>query len=55
MKAAKKAGYELARIEIDADDKIVIVPGKPAEPIAESSTELDNWIAKQNARQTQGY
>ena len=55
MKAAKRAGIELARIEIDADGKISMVTGKPVEPGTEGSTALDNWIEKDNARKTKGH
>jgi hypothetical protein len=55
MKAAKRAGIELARIEINADGKISMVTGKPVELGTEGSTALDNWIEKDNARKTKGH
>jgi hypothetical protein len=39
----RKAGVEVARVEIDRNGKIVIISGKPAE--AALGDELDKWLA----------
>src|ERR1700731_4493190 len=49
IKATKEAGMEAHRVEIDAEGKVSIVTGKPAE---EPATEFDRWKAKKNARPT---
>lgn len=41
--AARQAGIDIARIEVDSDGRIVIVTGKP-EPT--KAADLDNWIEK---------
>jgi hypothetical protein len=53
LKAARRAGFEHVRVEIDPEGKIVaiVVGDKPKEVTSENS--VDRWIAK-HARQTQG-
>jgi hypothetical protein len=49
IKAAVRAGVEIARIEIDSRGKIVIVVGKPSEatnPQDELDVELQQWEAR---------
>jgi hypothetical protein len=56
IKAARAAGLEIARIEMDPagpQSKISIVVGKPADPVAAPGSELDEWIAK-HADSTKG-
>jgi hypothetical protein len=45
IRAAKKAGVEIARVEIEPG-KITVIVGKP-EP--EQATDLDKWLGKHNA------
>ena len=40
VKAVRAAGVEVARVEIDKDGKIVVVPGKPA---SEGNTSTNPW------------
>ena len=40
VKAAKKAGVEVARVKIDRDGTIVIEAGKPVEPAPD---DIDKW------------
>lgn len=47
-KGAISAGVSIARIEIDADGKIVVVSGAPAKP--EPASLMEAWRAKRNAR-----
>jgi hypothetical protein len=48
LRAAKAAGIDIARIEIDPDGRIVIIAaGGPA--TANAGNALDTWLAK-NAR-----
>jgi hypothetical protein len=49
VKGATAAGLVVGRVEIDQDGKIVIVSGE-GRPI-ETTTPLDAWKAKKNARQ----
>lgn len=42
------AGLKVARIEIDAEGRIIIVSGEPTPH--EALNELDAWKAKRNAR-----
>ena len=48
IKAVRKEGLEVARVEIDRDGKIVVIAGKPADALERN--ELDSWMAK-HARQ----
>jgi hypothetical protein len=51
VKGAVAAGVEVARIEVDKDGRVVIIAGKPSEPVSETNA-LDAWVAKKNARAT---
>ena len=43
IQAVVKAGVEVARVEIGADGKIIVVAGKPLEPVpAEGANPWDN-------------
>jgi hypothetical protein len=42
IKAAHSAGVEIGRLEISPDGRLVIIPGKPTEPPAQSA-ELNEW------------
>ena len=44
IKAARAAGLEVARVEIDKDGKIVIIAGKPTDALERN--ELDKWLAE---------
>jgi hypothetical protein len=44
VKAVVAAGCEVARVEIDKDGKIVVVPGKP-EPPVDFSDDSNEWDA----------
>lgn len=48
VKAARAAGLNVARIEIDPDGKIVLVHN--TETISGPLSALDEWKAKKNAR-----
>jgi hypothetical protein len=41
IRAARAAGIEIGRIEVDKDGKIVVVAGKPAEAEAKPANEWD--------------
>jgi hypothetical protein len=45
LKAARAAGLEVARIEMDTDGRPVLVIGKPESRVTGGS-ELDQWRAK---------
>lgn len=46
-KAMRKAGFEVARVEIDATGKIVVVTGRPPEPADEKpNREKVTWKPK---------
>lgn len=45
LKGVTKAGLKVARVEIDADGRIVIIPAGEAER-PEPATEFDAWRAK---------
>jgi hypothetical protein len=47
IKAVRKAGLEVSRVEVDKDGKIVIISGKPDEA---TTNDLDKWLAE-HARQ----
>lgn len=47
-KAVLAAGLHVARVEINRDGVIVVVPGNSEEPTA-MDTELDNWMNKHHA------
>jgi hypothetical protein len=47
IKAARQAGIEVARIEVDKAGKIVIVAGKPEEPV-DTGNEWDSVIEGKN-------
>jgi hypothetical protein len=54
LKAARRAGFERVRVEIDQDGKIAIVAGDGVDKTEIAIEDpLDQWIAK-HARQTQG-
>jgi hypothetical protein len=54
LKAARRAGFERVRVEIDQDGKIAIVTGGGADKTdVAGENSLDQWIAK-HARQAQG-
>lgn len=42
LKGARAAGMEIARVEINKDGVIVMVPGKPEEP-TDASAEENEW------------
>ena len=46
LRAAKAAGVDIARVEIDAAGKIVIVTGKNGMPENSVLSPLDTWMAK---------
>jgi hypothetical protein len=50
LKAAKATGVEIARYEIE-DGKITVFTGKPA--TTNTNSELDQWIEKHHANQTE--
>jgi hypothetical protein len=50
VKAVIAAGVDIARIEIDAAGKIVIVTGKPSKVSATSSNDLDRELVEWEAR-----
>jgi hypothetical protein len=52
VRAVIAAGREVARMEIDADGKIIVVTGK-ATSTNEPATDFDKWKMN-HARQTQG-
>lgn len=47
VKGATTAGLAIARVEIDADGRIILVTGSPQ---PEPATPFDAWKAKKNAR-----
>jgi len=47
VKGATTAGLSIARVEIGADGRIVLVTGAPS---AEPATPFDAWKAKRDAR-----
>ena len=51
-KAVRDAGLDVARVEINKDGLIVVVPGKPAEDVGGGS-DLDKWV-RAHARATEG-
>jgi len=46
LKAARKAGADVARVEIDRQGKIVIVMGKPSEASEVDANPWDDWAAR---------
>jgi hypothetical protein len=54
IKGTVAAGVDIARIEIDAVGKIVIVPGKPTGLPAAPADELDRELADWEARHGEG-
>jgi hypothetical protein len=50
-KAVLAAGLSIARVQIDKDGVIVVVPGNTQEP-SDVSTDLDNWMKKHHAGPT---
>jgi len=42
-KAVRAAGIEIARVEIEKDGKIIIVPGEPMGAAGERMTEANEW------------
>ena len=55
IQAAEAAGMAVARVDIDSEGKISVVPGNGATAAAEPKPQdsLDNWIAS-HARSTEG-
>jgi hypothetical protein len=49
IRAARAAGEDNARIEIDKDGKIVVILGKPQVPAPELVSDVDKWLAGYNA------
>jgi len=45
LKAARQAGIEIARVEIDKDGKIVVVAGKPQDVPRDDDNEHNEWDA----------
>jgi type II secretory pathway component GspD/PulD (secretin) len=43
VKAVRAAGVQVARVEVDADGKIVVVTGKPSD--IEDVKEINEWDA----------
>lgn len=43
IKAARAAGVEVARVELDKDGKIILVAGIPKQPIDELGDEVNEW------------
>jgi dTDP-glucose pyrophosphorylase len=43
IRAAVAAGYEVARVEMDRDGKIVLIMEKPDEPPGEGGGEGNEW------------
>jgi hypothetical protein len=54
IKGTVAAGVDIARVEIDAAGKIVIVPGKPTEVPATPVDELDRELVEWEARHGEG-
>jgi hypothetical protein len=48
IKAARKAGIEIARVEVDNGGKITIIVGKPSE--TSNETEPNDWAEIHNGR-----
>jgi hypothetical protein len=46
VEAVVAAGVEVARVEVDKDERIIIIAGKPGEHIGVEPNDLDAWIAK---------
>jgi hypothetical protein len=46
IKRAVAAGVEVARVEVDKDERIVIIAGKPDEHTGFDANDLDAWITK---------
>jgi hypothetical protein len=44
VRAVRAAGVDIARVEVDADGKIVVVAGKPDDSSIKRSP-LDQWMA----------
>jgi hypothetical protein len=42
-KAVMAVGLDIARVEIDKDGTITVVPGKPDEPDDVNASPLDHW------------
>jgi len=45
IKAVADAGYQVARVEIDRDGKIVVIVARPGEDQSQGN-ELDKWLAE---------
>jgi hypothetical protein len=52
LKAARAAGIEIARFEIEKDGKIVVVPGKPIEAPGNEKPERNEWDEVYDAHST---
>ena len=51
VKAVEAAGKSVARVEVDTEGKIIIIPGEPTKDAPEG--DLDQWLGKRqngNAR-----
>jgi hypothetical protein len=48
VKAALDAGVEIARVEVDKDDKIIVIAARPGEH-TDVADDLDKWLAKRHA------
>jgi hypothetical protein len=46
VEAVVAAGVEVARVEVDKDERIVIIAGKPEEHTGFDANDLDAWINK---------
>jgi hypothetical protein len=53
VKAVRAAGLVVAKVEIDADGKVVVTSAVPGAPVAEASP-LEKWRAER-ARASQGH
>jgi hypothetical protein len=43
IKGVRAAGFEVARVEIDTEGKIVIIPGTPNESVGDQKSEPNEW------------
>jgi hypothetical protein len=55
VKGVVDAGVAVARVEVDKDDRIIVIAGRPGEHTGvEATNDLDAWITK-HADPTQGH
>ena len=53
VKAVRRAGVEIARVEVDKSGKIVIIPVSACAVLdVKDSTPLDEWMASNGSNQT---